>query len=121
MCPRIFGYQITTADILKGPLTLLDNESSPTNLINYAAGTITHVQLTYGLERNNVQLSGILTLATDGTGNVSIADESATTSLANFGVSFEAAIISGNIWIQYTTTSNGHNTTMTYYEKAWID
>jgi hypothetical protein len=118
--PRIYGYQIIpSASSLIGPITLLDAQASPVNLISYSTANISFVQLQYGLVRNGVYLSGLLTVATDGGSNTTISDSNATTALAGFGVQFSAVVIAGNLWIQYTTTSTGFPTSMTYYQEAW--
>jgi hypothetical protein len=117
--PRIFGYGITSANVLLGPVTLLDAQGSPQNLINYSVASTSFVQLQYGLSRNGVYLTGLLSVATDGGSNTSLTDSAASTALANFGVVFSATVISGNLWIQYTTTTTGFNTIMNYYQVAW--
>jgi hypothetical protein len=115
--PRIFGYQITSADILKGPLTLLDNQSSPVNLITYSLTGIRYVQIQYGLVRNSQNLTGHILITTDGSSVSSIADSNAETQ--DLGISFSASVSGSNLYVSYTTTSTGFDATMTYYDKSW--
>lgn len=126
--PRIFGYQITSADVLRGPLTLSDNVAIPQNLITYDITTVNYMQLQYSLIRNGLTVSGRLLVTTDGT-NVSIQNDDITTNTMdngdletaiNLGISFNASIQGSAIVIQYTSTSTGFSTIMKWYEKTWI-
>ena len=117
MCPRIFGYQITTADVLYGPITLADNQSSPATAVTYPLSGNNYIQITYGLTRNGMYTTGEIYISCDGNSIVSISDDN--TETADLGISFDAIISGSNLIIQYTTTATGHSGTMTYYQKAW--
>jgi hypothetical protein len=115
--PRIFGYQITTADTLYGPIVLADNQVVPAPFTSLPASTTKYVQLQYGMIRNGQTKTGHLTIATDGTSITSITDED--TELSDLGVSFTANIVGPNLNIDYSTTSTGFTTSISYYQKAW--
>lgn len=127
--PRLFGYQINTADILHGPITLLDNQSIPVNLITYSLTGVNYVQLQYSLVRNNLTVSGRILIITDASGDVSIQNDDITTntvdvndleSTLNLGIQFSASIQLGALVVQYISTATGFPATMKWYEKAWI-
>jgi hypothetical protein len=119
--PRIFGYQISSADTLYGPLTLADGEGSPTALLTFPTATISYVQLQYGITRNGSTITGLMKITCDGT-NVSLIDDNSSTGAEpppNLGIVFSASIVGPNITLSYTTTATGHNGAMTYYQKIW--
>lgn len=115
--PRIFGYQITTADTLFGPITLMDNESTPQTAITYTLSEINYVLITYGLVRNGIYTTGEIYISCDGGSIVSISDDN--TETADLGVAFDAIISGPNLILQYTTTATGQPALMTYYQKSW--
>jgi hypothetical protein len=127
--PRIFGYQIISSDVLKGPLTLLDNQSVPVNLITYSLASVNYVQLQYSLTRNDSTVSGRLLMIADADGDVSIQNDDITTNIVdladnetaiNLGIKFSASIQFGSLVVQYTSTANGFPAVMKWYEKSWI-
>ena len=116
--PKIFGYQITSADILKGPLTLLDNQLSPISLASWPLISVNYVQLQYSLTRDNLTTTGHILITTNGS-TTSISNDEVEL-LDNLGVTFSSTIVGSSLNLNYTTTSTGFSATFKYYEKSWL-
>ena len=115
--PRVFGYQVTSADTLYGPIALADNQSSATSTgVSFSLASTQYVQLQYGLLRNGSAVTGHLLITTDGT-NVTLSNDDVET--AALGITFSASVSGGVIYLNYTSTATGYSTAMTYYQKAW--
>lgn len=116
--PRIFGYNVTSADILKGPLTLLDAQASFQNIASFDSGSVNFIQWQFSLSQNGETMTGRLMISSDGTtASVNVDDVIARIDL---GIQFNVTMSGSTILLQYSSGSSGYNTFMKYYEKAWI-
>lgn len=115
--PRIFLFQPTSDNPLKGPLNLLDGQTVPVDLIVYDNNPIA-AQIEYTIARNGEVQTGYLMIAFDGT-ETSLTDTNIDTA-AVLGIQFDASFdVNGNLIIRYTSSVEGFPATMTYFDKVW--
>lgn len=115
--PRFILYTPSSEVALKGPLTIMDNMSSPTNLITYD-GFPKAAHLSYVIQKNGEVQTGNLIIAFDGT-ETSITDTNIDTSIV-MGIKFYAEYLSaGEMVLKYTSQSTGFPATFNYYETVY--
>lgn len=100
---------------LQGPVTLLDNNLG--TAFTYSASAYKFTFIKYSLERNGSLRCGRILIVNDST-TPSIAD-SGFIELGTVGVTFLVGISSGNVELQYLTTSTGHNVAFKYSLEQW--
>lgn len=99
-------------------ITLVDDTSSPMDVVAFDLSTSTAIQIIYSIVRASAVESGMLNLISNGT-SVAIA-QGAAASLGDVGVSFSADIASGTIRLRYTTTSTGSNAALKIKAHKWL-
>lgn len=115
--PRFTLYTPSAESAQKGPLTILDDQSTPRNLITYE-GNPKAVHISYVIEKNGEIQTGNLVLAFDGT-ETSITDTNTDTSVI-MGIRFYAEYFAvGEMVLKYTSELTGFPANFTYYETIW--
>ncbi len=102
--------------VLKGPVTLNDATGSPTTILSYATSSFNFAIIEYSIKRGTNYRVGRL-LVTNSGSVVDLTDDNTETGVT--GVTFSAIINSGNVEIQYTTTSTGNDADYKYTIKKW--
>jgi hypothetical protein len=97
--------------------TLADNTTNGTVFSVAEAGS-QNIMVTYSIIRGSAKEIGTIPITTNGS-TVAISDTGSQTTPT--GVTFSAVISSGNLVLQYTTTSTGTAGTMSYYITRWSD
>ncbi len=98
--------------------TLLDNQASPVQVFSVLATGSENWIIDYSILRNGLKETQTMWITHDGT-NAFIANGGAFSSLV--GISFSAAIVTGNLVLSYTSTSTGSNASMKYASRRWAD
>jgi hypothetical protein len=99
--PLFPGVDYLTQLVL-GPLTVNDNQASPTTL--FILGAPINAVIEFSVVRGTITAIGRFLLSTNGT---IISLEQDGTSAALTGIAFSAALSGGSAQIQYTSTSTG--------------
>lgn len=115
--PRFTLYTPSAASAQLGPLTLLDNVSTPTNFITYD-NSPKAVHIAYVIEKNGEIQTGSVVVAFDGV-ETSLTDTNIDTAVV-MGISFYAEYVSPTeMVLKYTSSLTGFPATFTYYETVW--
>jgi len=103
--------------ILKGPITLADNQSTATTAFLYPGLTYPFAFIDYSIVRDGYYRCGTLKIANNGTTATSTDDFTET----NVTGIVLTTIVDGsnNVNVQYTSTSTGFTGTMMYAMRAW--
>ena len=118
------GAKTFSSDLSVGNLTLntlasavlLDNTAVAANAFSYAK-TNDAVVLEYSLSRDSNRKIGRVLLVNDGA-SVIMSEEGA--EVSPIGVILSAIISGANVVVQYTTTSNGFNSSLKYAIRRWL-
>lgn len=98
------------------PIVVLDNISSPMTLFSFDAGLYPFAILEFSFLRNGESQVGRMMITNNGT-VVAITVDSLSTNPT--GITFDAVIVSGNVVVQYVTTSTGFNGAFKYSMRRW--
>lgn len=108
-------------DKLQGPLTINDNQTTPTQIISYDAATYRHAVFEYSIERAGENRVGRLTVVNNGT-VASITDDSNDTGgagISDVDIPFTVSIVTTNVVISYTSNSTGNTGEFKYSSRRW--
>lgn len=103
---------------LSSTVSLVNNQLSPVTAFSYSATTYNFSVIEYSLTRNTSKQVGMLLIAND-TSTATLTN-AFTDMNSDTGVNFSATISSGNVNVQYTTTSTGFNAAFKYSIRQWI-
>ncbi len=103
---------------INGPVILLDATGSPTSAFSYDATLYPFAIIEYSLTRDNVRDTGRMLISTNGT-DIGFSIDSVSTDMLGAGVTFTVAINTGNVEVQYVTTSTGFNAGLKYSFRRW--
>lgn len=109
------NYTVTPTPTL-GPITIFDNNASPTLLLNLPKAANPHTFIEYSVDRNGEARTGEIMIASNGT-IVGFSDDAVESS--PLGIVFSADISGANIRLLYTSTSTGFNGTFKYIIRSW--
>lgn len=98
------------------PATLINNTASPTTIFSYDATLYPFAIIEFSVTRNGDTQLGRMLITSNGT-TVSMTVDSVTT--ASLGITFSAALSSGNILVQYVSTNTGFNSAFKYSIRRW--
>jgi len=115
--PRFTLYTPSAETMLKGPLIIMDNISTPTNLVTYG-GYPKAAHISYVIEKQGEVQTGNLVIAFDGI-ETSLTDTNIDTSVV-MGIRFYAEYLQeGEMVLKYTSELTGFPANFTYYETVW--
>lgn len=101
---------------LQGPVTLVDNVTTPAVALSYNATLYHFAIFEFSIVRGSAYQMGFIQIVNDGTTTSIILDADMT---ADPGIEFGARITSGNVELTYTSTATGSNATFKYNFRRW--
>lgn len=114
---KALGLNGLEVGALSSPVVLADNTMSPADAIVYNATNYPFVILEYSIQRDLVRECGRLIVATNGIDVTLTADFAAAG--GSSGIVLTAVIDSGNVKIQYVSTSTGLSGSLKYSFRRW--
>lgn len=96
--------------------TILDNQSSPQDMITYDASDYSFVIIEFSINRDSDRRLGRLMVTNNGS-VVSLTEDF--NNLGDVGVTLSAVLVGANVIIQYLSTNTGFNAGMKYSMRRW--
>lgn len=100
-------------------VNLVDNTSNGTVLSTPLSSATIYI-IRYSLVRGSAVECGILYVTSNGTTTANVSAGGGQLEDIDAGVTFDAVISSGNLILQYTTTSTGSDATFQYLVDMWV-
>lgn len=109
------GYEIFA---LNGPVTILNNQVSPTTLFTFNGTTFPYAIIEYSITRNGDTRVGRFMVTNNGT-VAGYSDDYAESNVGGAGVNLSATYSAGTVSVQYTSDNAGPTGIFKYSMRAW--